>query len=197
MGLKVRSSILLQLSAAGVILLSALTSGCGDAGSSPEPSGLTGPTPTAAESSSDRRDFGDADGGVPSTLAGVVWLHTDVSAWRETGNLRSVNVSGGTITLDYDKADVWPNHSGKNVNANPWVFVNVGGTWYGATFEWFRRGQTSKAVYTVAGDHIKKAPLNGFRPRSGERYGFMVSGLARDNARNVQERTQVVMYTWP
>ncbi len=136
---------------------------------------------------------------VPSDLGGVRWLHTDVSGWSETGTLRTVRVSGGTITLDYDKAKSWPgvDHAGAFVNANPWIFVNVSGVWYAATWEWLRVGQTSKSTRSVAGDHIKKHPLGNFRPRSGEVYGFMVSGLARDSARNVRERTQVLMYRWP
>ena len=47
------------------------------------------------------------------------------------------------------------------------------------------------------GDHIKVAPLNRWRPRSGERFGIMVSGLARSTQRNVQERSNVSMVTWP
>ena len=141
-----------------------------------------------------------ADGNaVPPDLSGVRWLHTDVSGWSETVSLRSVRVSGGTITLDYDKAKSWPgrDHAGAYVNANPWIFVHRDGTWYAGTWEWLRHGQTSKSVRSVNGDHIKKSPLNSFSPRSGERYGFMVSGLARDRARNVRERTNVVMVTWP
>jgi hypothetical protein len=47
------------------------------------------------------------------------------------------------------------------------------------------------------GDHIKVPPLNRWRPRSGERFGIMVSGLARSTQRNVQERSNVSMVTWP
>ncbi len=133
-------------------------------------------------------------GGVPADFAGVRWLHTDVSGWAQTASL-SARVSGGSIILNYDKARVWPEVNG--LNANPWVFVHRDGTWYAATFEWLRGGQTSKPTSTVAGDHIKRSPLNNFRPVSGETYGFMVSGLARDRTRNVQERSNVSMVRWP
>lgn len=154
-------------------------------------------------------DTGDEGGSAPSTQSpgdevpsdfdGVEWLHADVSGWRETGRLSSVRVSGDSITLDYDRARSWPgvNHAGAYVNANPWVFVYRDGRWYAATWEWLRRGQTTKSARSVAGDHIKKPPLQSFRPKSGEVYGFMVSGLARDARRNVRERTQVLMYRWP
>lgn len=132
---------------------------------------------------------------VPADFAGVVWLYENVSGWAQTSSL-SVSFSGGYINLNYDKARVWPAVNGSN--ANPWVFVFRDGKWYAATFEWLRFGQTSKPMFTVRGDHIKKSPLNNFQPVSGEVYGFMVSGLARDSStRNVRERTNVVMKRWP
>jgi hypothetical protein len=132
---------------------------------------------------------------VPANFEGVVWLHTDVSSWAVTSPL-SVSFGNGLIHLDYDKADVWP-PNGEGLNGNPWVFVFQDGTWYAATWEWLRLGQTAKSMSSVAGDHIKKAPLQDFQPVSGQLYGFMVSGLARDAQRNVQERTPVVMVQWP
>jgi hypothetical protein len=135
----------------------------------------------------------------PIDLGGVSWLHTNVSGWSQTATLRYVSIRGSSITLQYDKANSWPavNHAGATVNANPWIFVNRGGRWYGATWEWMRKGQVTKAVSSVHGSHIKKAPLNNFVPKSGETYGFMVSGLARDKTRNVRERSNVVMLRWP
>lgn len=131
-------------------------------------------------------------------LSSVVWQDTNVSGWEQTSTL-NVTISGGTITLDYDKAGSWPAGTvdGTSVNANPWVFVNLDGTWYAATFEWLRPGQISKPTFTVDGSHIQASPLNSWSPTSGETYGFMVSGLARSSIRNVEERTQVVMATWP
>lgn len=133
----------------------------------------------------------------PAEITGPVkFLHSDVSGWPVTASL-SASV-GGTINMPYSKARVWPAVDG--VNANPWVFVNMNGQWYAATFEWFRFGQTSKPKGVLdgsLGDHIKVPPLNRWRPRSGERIGLMVSGLARTKTRNVQERSNVVMVTWP
>lgn len=140
----------------------------------------------------------DSGGGtMPAELSSVQWLHTDVSGWAETATL-SASVGGGTINLNYDKARVWPAVDG--VNANPWVFVNLNGQWYAATFEYLRHGQTAKPMGVLdgrLGDHIKVSPLNQWRPRSGERIGLMVSGLARSQLRNVRERSNVVMVTWP
>jgi hypothetical protein len=134
--------------------------------------------------------------GWPAEINGPIqWLHTDVSGWAQTASL-SASVGGGTINMPYSKARVWPAMDG--LNANPWVIVNLNGQWYAATFEWFRFGQTAKPMSVLSGGgHIKVAPLSGWRPRSGERIGLMVSGLARTTMRNVKERSNVVMVTWP
>ena len=142
---------------------------------------------------------GESGGPVDNSLAGVHFLHTNVSRWPITSNLASARVSSGNIVLNYDKANAWPGVQavGETVNANPWILVSRGGKWYAATFEWFRPGQTSKPIRTVNGDHIKSSPLNDFVPVSGEMYGFFVSGLARGSERNVKERSNIKWLVWP
>jgi hypothetical protein len=110
-------------------------------------------------------------------------------------------VEGGKVILNYDKAKVWPGKAttaGDGLNANPWIIVEVGGRWYAGTFEWLRFGQTSKPQATVAGDHVKRAPLSdNWRPASGQIAYVMVSGLCRHTERNVEERTNPVKIVWP
>ena len=139
---------------------------------------------------------GGTAGGWPAEIDGSIkWLHTDVSSWPVTSSLR-VSFSGNTINFPYSKSKTWPALDG--VNANPWVIAKIDGKWYAATFEWLRFGQTAKPKATVSGSHIKKSPMNGdWTPQSGQRVGIMVSGLARTQTRNVKERTDVVMVTWP
>ncbi|NLG33966.1 MAG: hypothetical protein GX548_01290 [Lentisphaerae bacterium] len=155
-------------------------------------------TGTSGESGGTTGGSEPTDAGWPAEIDGPIhWLHTDVSGWAVTASLKA-SVSGGTIHMPYNKAKVW--HSVGGLNANPWVIVKMNGQWYAATFEWFRYGQTSKPVGVLngsMGDHIKVSPLNRWRPRSGERIGFMVSGLARAQSRNVKERSNVSMVTWP
>lgn len=144
-----------------------------------------------------------AESWIPSDFSGVQWLYTDVSKWPQTATL-SVRTGSTTITLNHSKANTWPgvwasasNGSGMiQLNANAWIFVKRNGIWYAATFEWLQVGQTTKNIETVKGDHIKVPPLNTFVPVHGEVYGFMVSGLARDAKRNIQERSEVKMYRW-
>ncbi len=160
------------------------------------------PSETAAEGETEESPVGetpetDNASTAPFELANVRWLHTDVSGWPVTTTLNA-RIRGGSIILEYDKARVWPAVTGENdVNANPWIFVQRDGVWYAATWEWLRFGQTSKPTTVVNGAHIKRSPLNDFQPVSGETYGFMVSGLARTDLRNVRERSNVVMLVWP
>ncbi len=133
---------------------------------------------------------------VPPDFEGVVWLHTNVSRWAVASPLSVSFPTSSLIRVQYDKAGVWPANSG-GVNGNPWIFVFQDGKWYAATWEWLKLNQTVKNKSSVAGSHIKKAPLQDFLPVSGEVYGFMVSGLARTSERNVLERTPVVMVRWP
>jgi len=160
------------------------------------------PPDGAEEPADDAGSGGDgaAPGGLPVSLSQVVWLHTDVSDWRQTANLAEVYIQGDLIHLNYNKSKSWPavSYQGARVNANAWIFVEKGGTWYAGTWEWLRPGQTAKSVRAVRGDHIKASPLSNFVPRSGTQYGFMVSGLARtSDLHNVAERSNVVMFTWP
>jgi hypothetical protein len=136
----------------------------------------------------------------PIDLNKVVWLHTNVSKWAVTAKLNAIKIKTETVVVDYDKACVWPGEStdgGEPVNANPWVFVDLDGTWYAATWEWLKVCQTEKFLYTIDGSHIKVPPLNTWHPVSGETYYFMVSGLARDSTRNVLERSNLLKVVWP
>ncbi len=144
-----------------------------------------------------------ADGGGLEIDGPVQWLDTNISSWPQTATLNA-RVSGGTLHLRYDKAKVWPTartraSDGGPLNGNCWILVNVDGTWNAATFDWLRTGQTTKPVGSVrgTGGHIPRAPLNTFVPRSGERYGFMVSTPARGPERTINERSNISMVTWP
>ena len=144
---------------------------------------------------------------LPMELNTVTWLHTDVSGWPVTSNL-SVSIENGIICLEYDKKNVWPTveipHTSGEYNievvANPWVFLEYQGQWFAGTWEWLVVGGTCKNLSSVAGDHIKQpafVPLD-WRPTSGQRLYFMVSGLARiSSITNIQERTQIVEVIWP
>ena len=146
-----------------------------------------------------------ADENLPFKLDEVKYLHYDgVKDWPVTSSLE-VLVTADHIQLNFDKTNEWKtstirhNSGTKNidVNANPWIFVNVNGIWHAATFEWMVPGGTTKGRYSVNGDHIKQPPLADWSPKAGETYYFMVSGLARSGPEGSQERTNIVPVQWP
>ena len=146
------------------------------------------------------RDTED-DSGFPS---GVVWLNHNISGWEVTAEITDLSVSGGTIRFPYDKANVWPEHptnrarNGGPMNGNVWIIAKIDGTWYACTWEWLRVGQTSKLVSSIYGPgHLQFREFAGWRPKSGEEYYFMVSGMARDRHRTVEERSRPVKIVWP
>ena len=132
-------------------------------------------------------------------LDNVRWLHTNVSNWPITAELRSVTFPGGQICMDYVLSNRWPNITvGAVVNANPWIITKVNGTYYAGTWEWLRPGQTCKPKSVVNGAHVQRAPLNGrWSPRSGETVGIFVSAPARFGQSTVAERSNIVWVEWP
>jgi hypothetical protein len=117
-----------------------------------------------------------------------------------TSKITDVEIGSNTITIDHTKSGQWPtfNYNGVQIEGNPWIFVNRGGQWYGATYEWLRSGQTEKGVSaSEIGNNIKREPLASWQPRPGEQVGFMVSTPARDDNRTINERSNVVLTEWP
>tara|TARA_Y100001934_G_scaffold90489_2_gene112053 strand:- start:441 stop:1001 length:561 start_codon:yes stop_codon:yes gene_type:complete len=149
---------------------------------------------------------GAVDDSAGFDLSKVTWLHTDVSNWPVTHDLK-VNIGSGSICLEFGGTTTWPtaeipHTSGAyniKVNANPWVFVLRNGTWYGGTWEWMVPNGTCKPIRVVEGGHIKRPGLADWGgPVSGETYYFMVSSIARGaNLNNYQARTNVVRVVWP
>ena len=129
-------------------------------------------------------------------LARVTWLDPNIASWPETSRITSTSIGNPPICIHHTKAGQWPVKDG--LEGNPWVFVNLNGRWYGATYEWLAPGQTCKGIHAGnIGEHIGRSPLSGWRPRSGEVIGLMVSARARFNADTVRERSNIVFVRWP
>ena len=84
-------------------------------------------------------------------------------------------------------------------HGNPWVFAQIDGRWYAATYEWLRPGQECKGISArTIGAHIKVPPLSRWTPQSGETIGLMVSTPARFGPQGPRhERSNVVRVRWP
>ena len=145
-------------------------------------------------------------------LSTVQFLHTNVSGWPVTSEITRVEIREQLICMFHTKANVWPGidipASGGSgpLYGNPWVFVNIGGTFYAGTFEWMRPGQQCKDLSPGEyggnladrmGPHIKVEPLGSWKPKKGEIIGLMYSTLARDGNRTLNERSNVVLVEWP
>ena len=142
----------------------------------------------------------------------VQWLHTNVSSWSQTSTITDVRINdvpAGGVCIEHTQANSWPGVDGKLgtvVAGNAWVFAEIEGVWYGATYEWLRPGQICKLTVggkhnrpsIELGPHTKQSPLREWVPRSGEQVGFMVSTLARFGPEGPRrERSNIVLVTWP
>jgi len=137
----------------------------------------------------------------PNDFDDVVWVDANPSSFRETSVL-TVSVNGGTINLPHSQRNNWPLTTrfprSENVNASVWGFVQINGVWHGGTWEFFRRGSTTRSVSAFGGAGHFRSPIGTFRPQNGVVYGFMVSGAHRDGFTpiNVRERSNVALWRW-
>ena len=77
-----------------------------------------------------------------------VWGSRPLWVLPQTSTITDVRIKSDSLTLEHTKAGKWPvlNFDGTDGEGNPWVFVNRGGQWYAATYEWLRPGQTEKGI---------------------------------------------------
>ncbi len=127
----------------------------------------------------------------------------NISKWPQTTRLTAAYKSGDTVCTEFDAN--WPDipffgDNSVRVIGNQWVFVNVGGTWYGGAGHWLRPGQFCKGEYDeaffVEGFHF--APLNQVVLHSGDVFGIAVSTPARTypDGATKDERSDVQMIVW-
>lgn len=137
----------------------------------------------------------------PQDFSDVTWIEPNISGWPVTSSL-DVSVAGATINVPHSKRNTWPIScrfaASQRVNASMWGFVKVGSRWHAGTWEYLRKGSTTRSTATYGGAGHFRSPIGNFRPRNGEIYGFMVAGVSRDNLRcnNARERSNVVLWRW-
>ena len=154
------------------------------------------------------RGFGPLDDHIDASQ--VTWLSpatTNVSDWAITSEVRNISISGSTVCIDHSKAGAWPEVSiddnPPNIEANIAIVVNVDGKWYGGGFDWLGDGRICKTVdpSEYGRDQIRVAPLDGswHGPRSGETVGLLITTPSSNRipVRSVNERTPIVLVTWP
>lgn len=133
----------------------------------------------------------------------VTWLHRDVSSWPITSTVTDVTITRSEMCVDHSGAGRFPTSQFGTiqVEGNVWIFAQINGRWYGATYDWLRPGQVCKGVTgdELGRDQIRIAPMDASwpGPRSGDTVGFMVSARARDDVSAGAERTNIVLVRWP
>jgi hypothetical protein len=158
-----------------------------------------GPGPIPPAGSGDQID--------PRSIRWLSPASTDVSGWRITSTITSVDIAGDRICINHTKAGQWPlvsiDSNPPNIEGNPMIVVNINGQWYGAGFDWFGQGRTCKNMpaHEYGRDQIRVAPLDASwpGPRSGDQIGLLVSTPSSDRipVRSVNERTNIVLIRWP
>ena len=161
---------------------------------------IPAPTPEPVKPVVTRQDVSGHD--VPFDINKVKWLHTNASKWKETAVLSKVSISENRTTFKHSKGGVWPpynfgadsNGNDLLVDSNLWIFAEIKGAWYGATFEYLRPKQVRKEIgYRLIGGHTKQNPIASFPFHSGDKVYVMASGLARDSRyKTVKERSNIV-----
>jgi len=107
---------------------------------------------------------------------------------RITRTLRSANIDGSNVRLDYETLN-WPDNNsgiGSNIDGRVYIFWMEGSTVTGGHFEWKRPGQTSKGL-----SNIETGYLEGKKPPRGATVWFCLLNNVGD------ERTNVVQSKTP
>lgn len=129
----------------------------------------------------------------------------DIGSWKETAKLRGVTLTGavgdGTGKIKFDwNPNPWPPVNifgdGPEAIGNPIVIVKKNGKWLAASFTWLRPNQVEKGRHEIDDPTIKQGPLVGWKPSKGETVYFMIAALCREGQRNVQERSNIVPFTF-
>ncbi len=138
----------------------------------------------------------------------------DVRDWPVTASITAIDVRPDNITFEFTKKDGpdrWPDQPfgdptlGGSLEYTVWLFLQLGGTWYGAAFVelWFGRDGVGDSISDFPRNWYDArnfwAPMTGHIIAPGELIGFMVSaGNARLNAdSSVHERSNIVLLAAP
>lgn len=134
----------------------------------------------------------------------VNWLHRNVSSWPATSTVTGTSITSNEICIFHSEAGQWPTSlfgdPGQEiqVEGNPWIFAQIGGQWYGATWDWLRVGQECKgeSLKSLGSEQIRIPPLDAsWVPRVGDTIGLMMSTRARDSIQAGKFRSNVVLIT--
>ena len=145
----------------------------------------------------------------------VVWPNgVNVGEWKRTSQISSLDIrtNSGQVSITHTKAGQWnPTESVGSasvedpVEGNAWILVPIKGKSYAAPYDWMGKADPDHMldVGDLDGFYQQLPPragipeLRNWVPLPGDRIGFMVSGFAKNNLRNVEERSNMLVVRLP
>ena len=139
----------------------------------------------------------------------------DIVNWTKTSEITNVNINieNGQVCIPHTKAGQW--NPTQNVNApsaedpvegNAWIIVPLDDDKdYAAPYDWLSaegpchmlNAETLSNLYEQLPQRTGVTELARWKPVSGDRIGFLVSGLAKSDLENVKERSNMLIITLP
>lgn len=132
----------------------------------------------------------------------------DVSKWPITSDITKLGLHTTGLVIEHTKAGQWPAVPFETTTqeATLWIFLHIGGRWYGSGVERIRPGQTSKPEGAPSSyarnwyyDANRWGVMTAHQPAPGELVGFCVVAGDTRGAGNiaVQERSGIVLVSFP
>ena len=132
-----------------------------------------------------------------------------IHGWPVTATLVEVLVFPGLIDFPCYQDPTWPEYQTGTgsipIVGNVWFMAKLAGQWHAGTVDWLKPRQHSKTL-DVPEEHvdtahalptfIKEGPLGSYVPTEGDECGLFVSSVARNGHQTVNERSNVILFSW-
>jgi len=123
---------------------------------------------------------------LPVLLTDVEWRGHNCSMWTLTHAMKATFGGPMDIHLEQSATRDWPTKY--DVVGNCWFFIKEAGRWVAFQWDYIRPGQVDRHFPWYPPKHGESYPT----VKKGQECYVMISGLCRDNRRNVQSRTACV-----
>lgn len=144
-------------------------------------------------------------------LSEVTWVHgggANIGSWPVTAKLGSVSFERGAYVCSDGMSwpSTWTKIGTKGVNANHLVLANINGRWYGGAWEAMNPGiARCRPMETITKNQpqygpfgqVEQDPFWTWRPKKGEKIGFLITSWIRSGVQKPVGRSNVVITEWP
>jgi hypothetical protein len=152
----------------------------------PQPAATTATTPAATDDFAAIKKFRNS---------------SDCSKWPVTVQISNVRIEGKNIAWDETKGQrekrTWNVKTGKkSINGETILLIPSRGE--AGMFDYLGVGQTRKTLGNLFPGHEGQGFFAPWQPTKGEKCGFCIATISRDkSATKMQERSNVLWFTWP